>query len=229
MRGAGRQPQPRALRERAALVGERAFERRIARRRRHTSTRPRLAPGDHRSSRIESTNPACEYSGRTATPARAVGCPGGAGGAQCDVLARAPRKLPQLHEQHAALARKRRVAKPFGVQEIGAGRPIAVLVGEHALEHEDLFAVRMLVRMKRRARLVAHDRRHLSRLDGADEVHALAPHRTARARRPVHRRRIDGDARAEIAVDRNRSIHPRYVTRSRSTDATNERARGTRR
>ena len=109
--------------------------------------------------------------------------------------------------------------KTFGIQEIGAGRPVAVLVGEHAVEHEDLFAVRVVVAMKRRARLVANDGRHLPGLGRPDEMHALSPDRAARARRPLHRRGVDGDANREIAVDRL-TAHALYGTRMREPEAT---------
>src|SRR5262249_27419739 len=71
-----------------------------------------------------------------------------------DVQAIASGVLAQLDEQSAAALRKRRVAETFGIQEVGAGRPVAVFVREHAVEHEDLLAVRMIVRRERRVRLV---------------------------------------------------------------------------
>src|SRR6187455_3262138 len=71
--------------------------------------------------------------------------------------------------------------------------------------------------MKRRARLVADNGGHLPRLGGADQVHALAPYRAARARGPLHRRRVDGDARGKITVDRLGGVHAYYGTRSRAS------------
>ena len=66
-------------------------------------------------------------------------------------------KLAQFHEQHAAMFGKRRVAKSFGIEQKRAGGPIAVFVGEHAIEHEDLFAIGMIVGVEFRMRLIAHD------------------------------------------------------------------------
>lgn len=73
-----------------------------------------------------------------------------------------PRKLPQLHEQDAAGFRKRGMAKTFGIEEKRARGPVPVLVREDAFEHQDLFAVRMIMRRKARIRLVAHDRSNLA-------------------------------------------------------------------
>ena len=53
-------------------------------------------------------------------------------------------------------------------------------------------------------RLLAREKAWRKELGGPDEVHAFAPNRAARARRPLHRRRVDGDALGEIAVDRLR-------------------------
>ena len=49
------------------------------------------------------------------------------------------------------------------------------------------------------------------RFYGPDEVHALAKDRAARARRPLHRGRVDGNAHGKVAVDRLRSAHAATV------------------
>ena len=40
------------------------------------------------------------------------------------------------------------MSEPFRVQEKRAGRPVAVFIGEHALQHQDLLSVGMIVRGK---------------------------------------------------------------------------------
>jgi hypothetical protein len=118
-----------------------------------------------------------------------------------DVTALAPGELAQLHEQRATGLRERRVAEALGVEQERAGGPVAVLVAEHAVEHEDLLALGMVVRVEGRVGLVAHDRCDLTGLGRADEVHALAPDRAARARGPGHARGVGARERRQIAVD----------------------------
>src|SRR5688572_3532634 len=93
------------------------------------------------------------------------------------VTAFATRKLPQLHEQDAAGLRKRRMTKAFGIEEKRAGGPVPVLVGEYALEHQDLLSVGMVVRGEPRAGLVAHDGSNLARFRTSHQMHALTPYR----------------------------------------------------
>jgi hypothetical protein len=57
-------------------------------------------------------------------------------------------ELPQLDEQEAAGFGKRSVPKALGIEEVCTSRPIAVLVGEHAIEYENLFSLGMVVRRK---------------------------------------------------------------------------------
>src|SRR5437879_10851701 len=82
------------------------------------------------------------------------------------------------------------MAKAFRIEEKRAGGPVPMLVGEHALEHENLLPLGMIVRRKPRARLVAHDRRNLARLRRTHQVDSLAPDRPARTRRPLHPSRV---------------------------------------
>src|SRR4029079_19020316 len=100
--------------------------------------------------------------------------------ASCDLL--------ELHEEQAARVGKGRVTKAFGIEQIRARGPVAVLVGEHAVEHENLLSVRMIVSGKPRVRLVANHRCHLPRFRRSDEVYALAPHRSAPTPTPPHSR-----------------------------------------
>src|SRR5438876_11877039 len=103
--------------------------------------------------------------------------PGELVGVDDDVAAFPARELPQLDEQDAARLRKRCMAKALRIQEKRAGRPVPVFVGEHALEHENLLSLGMIVRRKPRAWLVAHDRRNLARLRRTHQVDSLAPDR----------------------------------------------------
>jgi len=52
-------------------------------------------------------------------------------------------ELPQLHENRAARLRARRVRGGRRIAHVGTGRIVAMLVLEHAFEHEELFATRM--------------------------------------------------------------------------------------
>src|SRR5512143_2250428 len=90
-------------------------------------------------------------------------------------------RLPELDEEKASRLRKRRVAESLWIQEIRSRRPIAMLVGEDAVEHEDLLPFGVIVRWETRVRLIAHDRRNLARLRRSDQVDSLAPDGTARA------------------------------------------------
>jgi hypothetical protein len=56
------------------------------------------------------------------------------------------RELPEFYEQQAPFPRVRRVPESFRVKQVGAGRPVAMLIGEDAIEHEDLLALGMVVR-----------------------------------------------------------------------------------
>src|SRR5438876_8902883 len=103
--------------------------------------------------------------------------PGKLVGVDDDVAALPARELPQLDEQDAAGFRKRCMAKAFRIQEKRAGGPVPVLVGEHALEHQNLLSLGMIVRRKPRAWLVAHDRRNLAGLRRTHQMDSLAPDR----------------------------------------------------
>src|SRR2546427_9866251 len=94
------------------------------------------------------------------------------------------------------------MAKAFRIEEKRAGGPVPMLIGEHALEHENLFSLGMIVRRKPRARLVAHDRRNLARLRRTHQVDSLAPDRPARTRRPFHPSRVGHGPDGELPVDR---------------------------
>jgi hypothetical protein len=50
-------------------------------------------------------------------------------------------ELSKLDEQEAPGLGKRRVPKALWVEEVSAGRPIAVFIGEHAVEYENLFSL----------------------------------------------------------------------------------------
>src|SRR5665213_1327272 len=81
-----------------------------------------------------------------------------------DVLAIATGKLPELHEQQTAVARIRRMTESFWIEQIRAGRPVAVFVREHPVNHQNFLAIGVIVRMKMRVRLVLPDRSDLTGL-----------------------------------------------------------------
>src|SRR3977135_601551 len=93
------------------------------------------------------------------------------------------------------------MAKVVRIEQKRAGGPVPMLVGEHALEHENLLSVGMIVRRKLRAWLVAHDRRNLARLRRTHQVDSLAPDRPAWTRRPLHPGRVGHGPDGEIPVD----------------------------
>jgi hypothetical protein len=90
------------------------------------------------------------------------------------------RELPELNEQEAAGLGKRSVSKALGIEEICTGRPVAMLIGEHAVKYENLFSLWMVVRRKPRLWLVAHNRCDLTRLWRTDQVNSLSPDGSAR-------------------------------------------------
>ena len=65
-------------------------------------------------------------------------------------------ELPQLHQQHAAGHRERRVARAGWVAQVGADRVVAGLVRKHTLEHQDFLAAAVGVRIKARAGCITH-------------------------------------------------------------------------
>ena len=89
-------------------------------------------------------------------------------------------ELPELNEQEAAGLGKRRVPKALGIEEVGTGGPVAVLIGEHAVKYENLFSLGMVVRRKPGLWLVAHNSRDLARLRQTHQVNSLSPDGCAR-------------------------------------------------
>jgi hypothetical protein len=69
----------------------------------------------------------------------------------------------------------------LGIEQVGARRPVALFVGEHAFEYEDFLALRMGVTGKHAAGLVAYDGSDLAALGGAHAVQALAQNLAAGA------------------------------------------------
>ena len=66
-------------------------------------------------------------------------------------------ELPQLDEDAAAVLAERRMRRAGRIADVGAGRVIAVFVGEHTLEYQEFLAFRMAMAGKRTSRRVAHD------------------------------------------------------------------------
>jgi hypothetical protein len=67
------------------------------------------------------------------------------GGVDCHVLPVPARKLPEFYEQQAPVLRVRRVPESLRVQQVGACRPVAMLIGKDAIEHEYLLATGVIV------------------------------------------------------------------------------------
>src|SRR5690606_1770329 len=110
-------------------------------------------------------------------------------------------ELVQLDENDATLiADARRVPGADGIPDVGAGRVEAVLVAEHAFQHEELLAATMDVFGERAVRRVTHERgrpRHF--LADAVEHHALNPRH--RGGDPAVVMRADDYRLREIRVD----------------------------
>src|SRR5437870_12821052 len=100
--------------------------------------------------------------------------PGELVGVDDDVAAFPARELPQLDEQDAAGFRKRCMAKAFRIQEKRAGGPVPVLVGEHALEEQNLLSLGMIVRRKPLAWVLSHERRNRARIRSTRQANSLA-------------------------------------------------------
>ncbi len=66
-------------------------------------------------------------------------------------------KLAQFNEKHASGVAVRRMRAAGGVAHVTARRIIAVFITEHAIQHEELFAQRMAVRVEARTGCVAHN------------------------------------------------------------------------
>src|SRR5258708_7750453 len=102
-------------------------------------------------------------------------------------------ELPQLDEDRTACLRPRPMRGGWRIADIRAGRKVAVLVLEHAVEHEELFAAAMRVRREAGAQGVAHDRgraRHLA----AHAIEHAALDAGDRRPRPGEARRVDDGA-----------------------------------
>ena len=93
--------------------------------------------------------------------------------------------MPRFHKDRATLSTKRLVLAHVGAAQPAACGVIAVLVREHAVEHQDLFATPMSVRVEKRLWCPAHQGGVL-RLKGVQWQnlqalhHALAPLAAAR-------------------------------------------------
>ena len=82
--------------------------------------------------------------------------------------------MTQLDQQGAAIGRGRRVCGTRGVLEVGARAVISLFVGEHAFEHQDLFAEIVHMSWKAGACPVANHRRRARDLVAVTLEHASA-------------------------------------------------------
>jgi hypothetical protein len=83
-------------------------------------------------------------------------------------------ELAQLYKQGAAVFRKGTVVEAFGVQQISAGGPVSMFVGKDAVQHQDLFASRVVVARECGAGFVADQGGNLTGLRRANPVYTLA-------------------------------------------------------
>ena len=88
--------------------------------------------------------------------------------------------LAQAHEQQATGVRTGGMVAAVGIEQVGPGRIVAALVGEHPVQHPDFLALGMRMRTERAARRVAHQAGHRA-VFAADQVQRLAPDRAAGA------------------------------------------------
>ena len=56
-----------------------------------------------------------------------------------------PAKLPELDENHAAFLGARPMPRSWRIAHIGAGGIVAAFVLEHAIQHQNFFAARMVM------------------------------------------------------------------------------------
>ncbi|MCY1428770.1 hypothetical protein D9M71_446670 [compost metagenome] len=108
-------------------------------------------------------------------------------------------ELPELHEDRATLGGGRRVMAARRVAHVAADRIGAVLVLEHALQHEEFLAGRMAVLGETAARGIADDGGR-PRLFLADAIEHPPLHPRRRTRRPVQPGGMHQRALAQIVV-----------------------------
>ncbi len=97
--------------------------------------------------------------GKHGQPRYEAGPPRGVPRVDHDARAVVRTELPQLHEYLAARGRERSMQGARRIPDVGAGRILAVLVGERPGQHEELLAERVFVGGKGRPGHVAHDAR----------------------------------------------------------------------
>ena len=108
--------------------------------------------------------------------------------------------LAQLDEERAAFVRPGRVAEAFRVEEVRTGALVSGFIGEHAAQHEDLFARRVTMRGKAAARREPDNGRNAPALRRTQQLEPLAENAFRRAWLPVHCRGVGHRAGAEIRV-----------------------------
>ena len=160
--------------------------------------RPPSVPGGHPPPRR----------GTTAPPRRRAG-PGSAIGRRCSVIEPHLRavlrvELPELDEDRATGRRARRVPRLRRVANVGAGREIALLVLEHAVEYQELLAAAMGVGGEAAIRGIAHDAGGAGDL-AADPVEHAAVHAGRRRGLPGQRSRVDRRPPGKVRVQVHRS------------------------
>src|SRR5262249_7190111 len=108
-------------------------------------------------------------------------------------------ELPELHEQNTTRRRARRVRGGGWVADVRAHRVLAVLVLEHAFEHQELLAAAVPVRGEVALRCVADDRGGSRNLLTDSIQHAPLDATHGRGN-PGNARRVDRGTRREICV-----------------------------
>ena len=93
------------------------------------------------------------------------------------------------------------MVRAFRVEKVAAGGVVTALVGEHTVEDENLFSVRVEVIWEFGARIESHERRDPARLDLSDQFQAFAPDSRCGTFLPFHVIRLDNDGLREVGID----------------------------
>jgi hypothetical protein len=94
--------------------------------------------------------------------------------------------LAQTYEQGAPFIRPVGMDEPFRVQQIAAGRPIPLLIAEHAIQHQDFLTRRVRMAGEAATRPESDKGRNLAGLRRALVDQALARHTVGWALDPIH-------------------------------------------
>ena len=149
----------------------------------------------------------------TLTPSPGPGCQGAAVVSMRTYCLIVRVHLAQLDQDRAARPAARRVPGARRIAHVHAGAEVAVLVGEHALQHEELLAAAVDVRIEGAVRRVAHDAGGARHLLAVALQHAPV-HAGQRRSDPGQLLAVHHRALAEIGIDFHCPVHPAELTPS---------------